>query len=293
MPTLYSGKAGAVELTVGLGQTTCAMSTKCHVSYAAVIGSQSNCVRYRTSLRFNFKVLVMQCITGTTGCRTCTVLYVIVSTSLKSWIMLISNVWNTMIWRVSQITKDFKTWYCSKAASLVTLVPQFYTVLHYDPRSQDSAVLPQVFFFAEGLKMSCIIIWASAHRKKGLTCRNNSNKMTVRRRKTCRFQQDITRHDFNTTTLRNTAHTESIQNSCLVSPPSDCIPDRGFKVESPNAHNMYNVSAHMSCTVKHPFQIIPSLSSLTKIRSAFFFPAVSFTSSLLLYLPICQSFWAS
>lgn len=92
MPTLYSGKAGAVELTVGLGQTTCAMSTKCHVSYAAVIGSHSNRVRYRTSLRFNFKVLVMQCITGTTGCRTCTVLYVIVSTSLKSWIMLISNV---------------------------------------------------------------------------------------------------------------------------------------------------------------------------------------------------------
>ena len=129
MPTLYSGKAGAVELTVGLGQTTCAMSTKCHVSYAAVIGSHSNCVRYRTSLRFNFKVLVMQCITGTTGCRTCTVLYVIVSTSLKSWIMLISNVWNTMIWRVSQITKDFKTWYCSKAASLVTLVPQFCTMI--------------------------------------------------------------------------------------------------------------------------------------------------------------------
>lgn len=58
MPTLYSGKAGAVELTVGVGQTTCAMSTKCHVSYAAVIGS-SKCVRYRTSIVGNVGTTVL------------------------------------------------------------------------------------------------------------------------------------------------------------------------------------------------------------------------------------------
>lgn len=59
MPTLYAGKAGAVALTVGAGQTTCAMSTKCHVSYAAVIGSHSKPVRYRTSIVGNVGTTVL------------------------------------------------------------------------------------------------------------------------------------------------------------------------------------------------------------------------------------------
>lgn len=42
---------GAPALTVGAGQTTCATSTKCHVSNAAASGRASTLTRYPTSLR--------------------------------------------------------------------------------------------------------------------------------------------------------------------------------------------------------------------------------------------------